>query len=102
MNIFLTGATGLLGGELLVELSKLKEVSKIFCLVRAKNNAEAKNRIATIFNLRNDFFDKNKVIPCIGDLLHDNLADLTKHLQMLTPLYTLRLTPLFLKYTINL
>ena len=76
MNIFLTGATGLLGGELLVELSKLKEVSKIFCLVRAKNNAEAKNRIATIFNLRNDFFDKNKVIPCIGDLLHDNLADL--------------------------
>lgn len=80
MNIFLTGATGLLGGELLINLSKRDDVSKIYCLVRAANENEAILRLEKIFNLHNDYYDKNKVVAVLGDLCDENLTDsLTKN-----------------------
>jgi len=73
MQFFLTGATGFLGGEILVELAKRNEVTKIFCLVRALNQTSAHARIAKIFDLHGDHFDREKVIPVVGDLTDENL-----------------------------
>jgi len=44
-RVLLTGATGFLGGELAVALSKTNSVEKIVCLVRAKTNEEADERL---------------------------------------------------------
>lgn len=74
MNIFLTGVTGFLGGELLVELSKKKEIEKIFCLLRAKDVEDAQLRIKKIFDLHGDYLDPQKIIPVIGDLTDDKLS----------------------------
>ena len=46
-NIFLTGATGVLGGYLLKTLL-LSTDSKIYCLVRAKDTQHAFNRLKSI------------------------------------------------------
>lgn len=74
MNIFLTGATGLVGGELLVTLSKRSEVDKIYCLIRARNTDEANERLRQVFVLHNDKYDPERIIPFIGDLFDDNLT----------------------------
>ena len=74
MNIFLTGASGFLGGELLVELAKRTDVDRIYCLVRAQSNEAALIRITKVFNLHNDFFDAKKIIPVVGELTDGNLA----------------------------
>jgi thioester reductase-like protein len=74
MHIFLTGATGFLGGELLVNLSKHADVKKIYCLVRAANESEATIRLRKVFDLHGDFFDDNKVIPVSGSLTDEDLA----------------------------
>jgi thioester reductase-like protein len=74
MNIFLTGSSGFLGGELLVSLSKRADVSKIYCLIRAKNKEDANKRITSVFALHNDILDKQKIIPVIGDLTDPNLV----------------------------
>ncbi len=75
MNVFITGATGFLGGELLVTLSKKKEVNKIYCLVRSISEADANARIEHIFELHEDYLDKNKIIPVIGNLSDEQLLD---------------------------
>jgi len=74
MNIFLTGSTGFLGGEILVSLSKRKEVKKVFCLVRAKSEDESLFRLKKIFALHKDTFDEKKIIPIIGDLIDPELT----------------------------
>lgn len=74
MQIFLTGTTGFLGGELLVELSKIAEVEKIFCLVRAINNDAAFHRIKKVFDFHGDYLDPQKIIPIVGDLTDTQLA----------------------------
>ncbi|MFI5164438.1 MAG: SDR family oxidoreductase, partial [Bacteroidia bacterium] len=74
-NIFLTGATGFLGGELLVELAKKKEVNKIYCLVRAGSHEKAVHRLKNVFDLHADFYDAEKIIPVIGDLKQEDLAE---------------------------
>ena len=68
MNVFLTGATGFVGGELLVTLSKRKEINKIYCFIRSPSLAEAFEKIGNIFSLHNDHYDKEKIIPIIGNL----------------------------------
>lgn len=73
MNLFITGVTGFLGGELLVELAKKQEIEKIFCLVRAQSPENALIRLRKIFDLHADFFDTQKVIPIIGELTDTNL-----------------------------
>ena len=74
MKIFLTGATGFLGGELLMLLSKLPGVDKIFCLVRAGNSEEAEARLQKAFDFHNDYWDRSKVFPIIGNLSDDSLS----------------------------
>ncbi len=84
MNIFLTGSSGFLGGEILINLSKRKEIDKIFCLIRAKSEEESVIRLHKIFAFHNDYFDAKKVIPVYGNLtdplLAKNLAE-NKELQ---------------------
>ncbi len=74
MEVFLTGATGLVGGEVLVNLSKRTEISKIYCLIRAVSIGSAQARLSNIFSLHNDEFDQQKVIPVLGDLFDDELT----------------------------
>jgi thioester reductase-like protein len=79
-KVFLTGATGFLGGELAVALSKASSIEKIVCLVRAKNNEEATNRLRSVFALHQDPFDPNKVVALAGDLMDERLPMiLTRH-----------------------
>jgi thioester reductase-like protein len=85
MKLFLTGATGFLGGELLVELAKRKDVDTIYCLVRAQSDEAALMRLTKVFNLHNDIFDPEKVIPVVGELTDPHLATLlTNHHQLRT------------------
>jgi len=79
MNVFITGSTGFLGGEVLVLLSKRKEVDKIFCLVRAKSKDAALVRLEKVFKLHGDHFDKERIIPVLGNLGDAGLSDLLIH-----------------------
>lgn len=74
-NIFITGSTGFLGGELLVDLSKREEVGKIYCLVRAGSKEKATQRLKKVFDFHNDVFDPEKIIPVQGDLAQEDLTD---------------------------
>ncbi|HEX8516628.1 MAG TPA: SDR family oxidoreductase [Bacteroidia bacterium] len=74
-NVFITGATGFLGGELLVDLSKREEVGKIYCLVRAGTFAEAQQRLKKVFDFHKDVFDPSRIIPVEGDLAQENLSE---------------------------
>ncbi|MBI5218055.1 MAG: SDR family oxidoreductase [Bacteroidia bacterium] len=76
MNIFITGATGFLGGELLVLLSKIKNADKIYCLIRADSADAAEYRLRKVFKLHNDYFDKEKIIPVLGNLGEGTLSDI--------------------------
>src|ERR1019366_9524444 len=75
MQIFLTGSSGFLGGELLVELAKKVEVEKIYCLVRASSDEKALARIIKEFDLHGDYFDSQKIIPVIGELIDEHLSE---------------------------
>ena len=68
MNVFITGSTGFLGGEILMLLSKREEVKKIYCLLRAENEEAGAKRLAKVFKLHDDFLDTDKVIPVLGNL----------------------------------
>jgi thioester reductase-like protein len=74
MDVFLTGATGFLGGEILMDLTQRKEVGKIFCLVRAKTDAEASARIKKVFFLHGDHFDEQRICAIAGDLSDSDLS----------------------------
>ena len=70
-NIFLTGGTGVLGGQLIKQMLPLDV--KIFCLVRAKNTDEAFTRITAILNAyetpeHSMRFLANKIVPVLGDV----------------------------------
>lgn len=83
MKLFLTGVTGFLGGELLVELSKRPEIEKIFCLVRTQNEEEAITRLKKVFDLHGDYFDSKKIIPVTGELSDTMLSEkLIHHTQL--------------------
>lgn len=74
--MFLTGATGFLGGELLVELAKRPEVESIYCLVRAQSQEAAMTRLNKVFNLHGDFFEAKRIIPVVGELTDSHLSEL--------------------------
>jgi thioester reductase-like protein len=82
-NIFITGSTGFLGGELLVDLSKRAEVDKIYCLVRAGSKEKATQRLKKVFDFHNDHFDPEKIIPVQGDLAQDDLTEILIENKML-------------------
>src|SRR5262245_56139384 len=73
-RVLLTGATGFLGGELLMELSRIRSVEKIACLVRARDEAEADLRLERAFSLHSDYYDRTKVLPVQADLLDARLS----------------------------
>jgi thioester reductase-like protein len=73
-RILLTGATGFLGGELLMELSRINCVEKIVCLVRAKSEVEADLRLDRAFALHGDCYDRTRVRPIAADLLDARLS----------------------------
>lgn len=79
MNILLTGATGLVGGELLVTLSKRKEVDKIFCLLRSASHEVAMERLEKVFDLHEDHFDEQKIVPVLGNLFDEDLTEALKN-----------------------
>jgi len=68
MNVFITGSTGFLGGELLVDLAKRKDVNKIYCLVRALSEEHAVLRLKHVFELHGDEYDPKRIIPVLGNL----------------------------------
>src|SRR5690349_11960570 len=72
-NVFLTGATGFLGGELAVALSKANSIEKVFCLIRANSNEEAAERLRAVFALHRDPYDPDKFIAVPGDLTDERL-----------------------------
>src|SRR5262245_48578075 len=72
-RVFLTGATGFLGGELAVALSKASSVEKIVCLVRAKNNEEAAGRLRSVLAVHKDPYDQHKIVALAGDLMDERL-----------------------------
>ncbi|MBS1947342.1 MAG: SDR family oxidoreductase [Bacteroidetes bacterium] len=74
MNIFLTGSTGFLGGEILVGLAKRKEVDKIYCFIRPSNEQDALARLKKVFAVHNDYFEADKVIPISGNLFDPHLT----------------------------
>lgn len=78
MNVFLTGATGFVGGELLVSLSRRSEITRIYCFIRSKSAEEAQARIEKIFKLHDDPYDREKIVPVIGNLQDE---DLTRYLK---------------------
>jgi thioester reductase-like protein len=49
MNVFITGSTGFLGGEILMLLSKREDITKIYCLLRAENEVVADARLEKVF-----------------------------------------------------
>jgi thioester reductase-like protein len=75
MNIFLTGSTGFLGGELLVDLARQKSVNKIYCLVRALSEEHAVLRLKHVFELHGDQFDPERIIPVLGNLGEHDLGN---------------------------
>lgn len=83
MNVFLTGATGLVGGELLVTLSKRSEINKIYCLLRSQTVEVAEERLKKVFCLHDDVYDDKKIVPVLGNLFDENLTDSLKGNAML-------------------
>ncbi len=73
-NIFITGVTGFLGGELLIDLSKRKDIDKIYCLIRAESEKTASKRLSYIFSFHEDHLNLDKIIPIIGDLTEEDLS----------------------------
>ncbi|HZC36807.1 MAG TPA: SDR family oxidoreductase, partial [Chthoniobacterales bacterium] len=77
-SVFLTGATGVLGGRVLYELLRSTNAT-VHCLVRADNDELAKERLASslqVYDLADEFSDAldDRVKPVIGDLLQPRLG----------------------------
>ena len=72
--MLLTGATGFLGGEIAVLLSKSPRIRRLFCLVRAADAQTGADRLARVFKFHGDDYDSSKVIAVVGDLGDKSLA----------------------------
>ncbi len=70
MNVFLTGATGFVGGELAVLLSRVPQIDKLYCLVRPEGDLSAESRLERVFTFHGDFYDRERVTPVVGDLIN--------------------------------
>lgn len=73
--LLLTGATGFLGGFLLVDLLEQTQAS-VYCLIRATDESQALNRLQQQVR-RYELFDRidwQRVIPVCGDLATEHLG----------------------------
>ena len=79
-NVLLTGSTGFLGIHILFELLKNKEVKKIYCLVRNKENISSEERlyrkIKYYYNLDNEIENliREKIEILDGDIGKENFG----------------------------
>jgi thioester reductase-like protein len=75
VNVFLTGSTGFLAGELAVLLSKRPQIRRLYCLIRANDAQKAWSRLQQVFHFHGDAFDCTRIVPVVGDLADDSLAE---------------------------
>ena len=66
-EILITGATGFLGAEVIVELLAQTEAN-IHCLIRANSNEEAYTRLKDLFKCRDLIFDEGRLFTYAGDI----------------------------------
>jgi len=72
--VLLTGATGFLGAHILEELCN-QTTATIYCLVRAKDDADARQRLHSNFSRYfSHALDTSRVRPLIGDLAQPQLG----------------------------
>lgn len=73
--ILLTGVTGYLGAHLLYELLE-RTPARIYCLIRARNEAQARERLiaALDFSFSGEPLDLARVTPVCGDIAVDGLG----------------------------
>ncbi|MBZ5514086.1 MAG: SDR family oxidoreductase [Acidobacteriia bacterium] len=81
MNVFLTGATGFLGGELAALLSKLTKIKRLYCLIRGDETGDPPHRLRQVFDFHGDAFDNTRIIPVEGELQDDKLAEKLMHVK---------------------
>jgi len=81
MNVFLTGSTGFLGGELAVLLSKRPQIRRLYCLIRANDAQKAWSRLQQVFQFHGDALDSARIIPVVGDLADAALAEKLRRLK---------------------
>ena len=74
MNVLVTGATGLVGGELLVQLAARREIERLWVLVRPRRGQTASERLRAVFAVHGDPFDPARVVAVDGDLLDPGLV----------------------------
>ena len=76
--IFMTGATGLVGGNLIHHFLEDKNVSRLYLLARGKNDEDAKQRVHKTMKVFSPQIDKldphNKIRILAGDITRNNLA----------------------------
>ena len=72
--MLLTGATGFLGGEVAVLLSKSPRIRRLYCLVRADDAQAASDRLARVFKFHGDDYCSSKVVAVAGDLADKSLT----------------------------
>lgn len=77
-KILLTGATGVLGANLLKELLATTDAD-VFCLVRAADAAAAKERLhgfLKVYDPQDKLYGEfqTRVTPVLGDIVHENLG----------------------------
>ncbi|KAL1561476.1 alcohol-forming fatty acyl-CoA reductase [Salvia divinorum] len=86
-NIFITGATGLLGKVIVEKIIRSTSVGKIYLLIKAKDKEAAFNRLnceimnSELFTCLKEKYGKSfeefvkaKVIAVVGDICHPNLG----------------------------
>ncbi|WP_086953266.1 thioester reductase domain-containing protein [Xenorhabdus innexi] len=76
-NILITGATGVMGGRILLEILTTTDAN-VYCLIRAENNQQARERLEGFLFT----YDKEqqcrdsvqRIIPVLGDITETNLG----------------------------
>ncbi|MBI4325239.1 MAG: SDR family oxidoreductase [Chloroflexi bacterium] len=71
-DVLLTGATGLIGGEIAARL--MKRGRRVWCLVRSRSFAEAAARLERRFALSGEHCDWSKLVALPGDVTEDFLC----------------------------
>lgn len=74
MRVLLTGATGLLGSEILVRLCSRGEVDRIYCLARDRGGAPAAARVRAAFGFHGQPWPEGKIVVLEGELGQDQPA----------------------------
>jgi nucleoside-diphosphate-sugar epimerase len=74
MHVFLTGATGLLGSEILVRLSQRPEIEQVTCLVRSRPGEDPLERLRRAFEFHGDALPERAISTLEGELGSDALS----------------------------